>query len=209
MDRAKKTARRGEKHFSLGIWCTLYQRCGSMYYMYALYHIMYVSLPKSIEPAGIQRKTKLLPIENNVYHSSSIWFGLRLDRHPLYHVFNLVLPTVLLALLSAFVYIIPMESGDKISYIITILLAFFIFLLLLSGHIPPTPGAGPLLGKTYMCITTYENCRSWSNWDRYNMATILQMTLWKYFSCDNSFIWRKYHWNLLQKYPFGITLQLI
>ena len=122
----------------------------SMYYMYVLYHFIYVSFPKSIESAGIRRKTKLLPIKDNVYHSSSIWFGLRLHRHPLYHVFNLVLPTILLALLSAFVFIIPMESGDKISYIITILLAFFIFLLLLSGHIPPTPGAGPLLGKTYI-----------------------------------------------------------
>ena len=83
--------------------------------------------------------------------TTRLLFPIKLHRRPLYYVVNLVVPTIILALLSAGVFIIPADSGEKLSYIITILLAFFIFLLLLSDNIPPSAGAGPLLGKLHRC----------------------------------------------------------
>ena len=105
----------------------------------------------SVESAAVRR---VLPIGDMAIRSSKLKFGLNLHRCPLYYVFNLILPTVLLALLSAFVFTIPADSGEKMSNAITFLLGCFNFLLLLSGHIPPMHGTGPMLGKVTRALNS-------------------------------------------------------
>ena len=106
----------------------------------------------SVDPAGVNHRTDVVDYGVSEYRATSLLFGVRLRRLPRYYVLNLILPTVMLALLSVFVFIIPADSGEKMSYAITILLAFFIFLLLLSGNIPPTSKGEPLLGEAQFCI---------------------------------------------------------
>ena len=99
----------------------------------------------------VKRTTRTVVEGRKEVQTTRLLFPVKLHRRPLYYVVNLVVPTMILALLSAGVFIIPADSGEKISYVITILLAFFIFLLLLSENIPPSAGAGPLLGKIHRC----------------------------------------------------------
>ena len=86
---------------------------------------------------GVRRVTDVVTINGTKYHASALWFGLKLHRRPLYYVFNPVLPILVLALMSAFVFLLPMDSGEKLSYAINVELAFFFFLLLLPEHISP------------------------------------------------------------------------
>ena len=91
---------------------------------------------QSVEPGNVERKTIPVWMVGALHPSTTLSFH-HIHRRPVYYVFNLVVPKVILALLSAFVFIIPADSGEKISYAITILLAFFIFLLLLSDTYHP------------------------------------------------------------------------
>ena len=65
-------------------------------------------------------------------------FTLVLKRRPLYYLFNIIIPTVLLATLSAVTFVVPVDSGEKISFGIAILLAFSMFMLILQDNTPQT-----------------------------------------------------------------------
>lgn len=59
-----------------------------------------------------------------------------LKRVPTYFVMNVVIPSVLITFLSALVYWLPYESGEKVSLGITVLLSFSIVLLMISDVTP-------------------------------------------------------------------------
>ena len=65
-------------------------------------------------------------------------FTLVLKRRPLYYLFNIIIPAVLLAALSAVTFVVPVDSGEKISFGIAILLAFSMFMLILQDNTPQT-----------------------------------------------------------------------
>ncbi|KAJ8303981.1 hypothetical protein KUTeg_017564 [Tegillarca granosa] len=60
-------------------------------------------------------------------------FTLKLQRKSLYYVMNLFIPTIVIALLGVFVFILPVEAGEKVGLEITVMLALAVFLLLI-GH---------------------------------------------------------------------------
>nr|KAI8757366.1 acetylcholine receptor subunit beta-like 1 [Biomphalaria glabrata] len=59
-----------------------------------------------------------------------------MKRRPTCFIFNILLPVVLLSFLNIFVFVIPAESGEKISYGLTMLLALSVYLSTVSGMIP-------------------------------------------------------------------------
>ncbi|VDI54647.1 Hypothetical predicted protein [Mytilus galloprovincialis] len=61
---------------------------------------------------------------------------LTIKRQSLYYVVMMILPTLLFALLNPLVFVIPVESGERISLAMTILLSYAIFLTLVSTAIP-------------------------------------------------------------------------
>ena len=61
-------------------------------------------------------------IDNENYYESRISFKIVIQRKPMYYVINILLPVILLRSLIIFVFAIPVESGEKISYSITLLL---------------------------------------------------------------------------------------
>ncbi|XP_056013193.1 acetylcholine receptor subunit beta-like isoform X2 [Ostrea edulis] len=65
-------------------------------------------------------------------------FNLTFKRRPTFQVMNTIVPMILLASLSCFVFQLPPDSGEKMGYSLTTLLAFAVYLTLVSANIPTT-----------------------------------------------------------------------
>ena len=85
--------------------------------------------------------------------NTSVWnenpryisFGLTIARKSTFLVFNILIPTVFLSLLNPLVFLLPQQSGERISYSVTILLSFAVFLDVISNNIPKTSSPMPYL----------------------------------------------------------------
>ena len=80
-----------------------------------------------------------------------ITFVINLQRRSLFYTYNLIIPNFLIALLAFFSFYIPVECGERISFVITVLLSMTVFLLLVAESIPPTSEAVPVIGMYYTC----------------------------------------------------------
>ncbi|KAL8620847.1 hypothetical protein ACOMHN_047018 [Nucella lapillus] len=69
---------------------------------------------------------------------SFVSYQFQFKRKPAYYGLNLVLPVVMLWLLSVFIFMLPAESGEKMGYSLTVLLAFVVLMTLLADTMPTT-----------------------------------------------------------------------
>ena len=79
--------------------------------------------------------------------SATTEFTMRFTRKYSYYLLNMLLPVLFLNALGIFVFILPAESGEKISYSLTILLSLSVVMTLVSDNIPPTSTHTCLLSK--------------------------------------------------------------
>ncbi|KAL3864986.1 hypothetical protein ACJMK2_006625 [Sinanodonta woodiana] len=63
-------------------------------------------------------------------------FGLYFKRRHQYFVINLLVPIVIVDVLNIMVFLLPCESGERISFSITVLLSYVVFLTMFSDFIP-------------------------------------------------------------------------
>ncbi|KAK3696490.1 hypothetical protein QZH41_011802, partial [Actinostola sp. cb2023] len=88
-----------------------------------------------------------------------VTYELRLRRRALYYIVNFIFPCVLIAVLTLLVFLLPFESGERMSFGVTVLLSFTILILMLmvrkpkniKNKLPPTSKAIPLIGIYYAC----------------------------------------------------------
>ena len=76
-----------------------------------------------------------------------ITFYIHIRRRVLYYMFNVIVPCVLLSFLSLTGFLLPPDSGEKVTLGLTVLLAFSVFMLLVAENMPPTSEYVPLIGK--------------------------------------------------------------
>ena len=82
---------------------------------------------------------------------SRIHYIFNLRRRPLYHILNTLFPVILMASLTIFVFKLPPESGERIGMSLTVLLAYAVYLTLISDDIPRTSKSVSLL-SLYLTI---------------------------------------------------------
>lgn len=82
----------------------------------------------------------------------TVRFRLHLRRKPRFYLINIVAPCVLLSALALFVFVLPPDSGEKVSLGITVLLSFSVFLLRISENIPKTSDCIPLIGTIQQAL---------------------------------------------------------
>lgn len=76
-------------------------------------------------------------MEAVIKHSDSYAIcSLTLERKPLYFLMNIFLPILLLSVMNMCVFILPVESGEKASFAVTVFLALAVFLTIVSGKLP-------------------------------------------------------------------------
>ncbi|XP_033752156.1 acetylcholine receptor subunit beta-type unc-29-like [Pecten maximus] len=70
----------------------------------------------------------------------SLYLGMRITfkRKSMFFVMNFILPTILMCFINVFVFILPAESGERVGFCITVLLAIAVFLSIVSSALPQT-----------------------------------------------------------------------
>src|SRR5277367_3929481 len=74
-------------------------------------------------------------------------FNITLRRKTLFYTVNLIVPCVGLTSLSVLVFYLPVDSGEKISLCVTILLSLVMYFMLIIEIMPATSLTVPLLGQ--------------------------------------------------------------
>ena len=70
---------------------------------------------------------------------------LEYSRKSAFLVVNVLIPIVFLSVLNSMVFLLPQESGERVSFSITVLLSFTVFLTVIGDNIPKTSSPMPYL----------------------------------------------------------------
>ena len=79
-------------------------------------------------------------------------FTFRLARKPQYVIVNVMLPILLLCLLNVLVFVLPSESGERVSYCITVLLSIAVFMTIVSDILSKAAEPLPLVSYYLMIV---------------------------------------------------------
>jgi hypothetical protein len=77
-------------------------------------------------------------------------------RLPLYYFYTIICPCLWLTVLNLLVFLLPADSGDKVSLGVTVFLAFSVFMLVISEKVPVSSQSVPLIG---MYMVFYDHLR--------------------------------------------------
>ncbi|XP_010900329.1 neuronal acetylcholine receptor subunit alpha-7 isoform X1 [Esox lucius] len=80
-----------------------------------------------------------------------VTFTVTMRRRTLYYCLNLLIPCVLISGLALLVFLLPADSGEKISLGITVLLSLTVFMLLVAEIMPATSDSVPLIAQYFSC----------------------------------------------------------
>lgn len=75
------------------------------------------------------------------------WSQVVIRRRPLFYAVNLLLPSIFLMVMDIVGFYLPPESGERVSFKITLLLGYSVFLIIVSDTLPATAIGTPLIGK--------------------------------------------------------------
>uniref|UniRef100_A0A3Q1H3T8 Neuronal acetylcholine receptor subunit alpha-7 n=1 Tax=Acanthochromis polyacanthus TaxID=80966 RepID=A0A3Q1H3T8_9TELE len=78
-----------------------------------------------------------------------VTFVVTLRRRTLFYALNLLIPCVLLSSMTLLVFLLPANSGEKISLGITVLLSLTVFMLMVAEIMPATSDSVPLIGQYF------------------------------------------------------------
>uniref|UniRef100_A0A7E4W089 Neurotransmitter-gated ion-channel ligand-binding domain-containing protein n=1 Tax=Panagrellus redivivus TaxID=6233 RepID=A0A7E4W089_PANRE len=93
---------------------------------------------------------KLMRGRNSVY--PTIVFALHLRRRILYFLYNIIVPCIMLSILTMMQFMLPCESGEKITLGLTVLLAYSVFSFNIAESMPETSDSIPLIAIYIMAI---------------------------------------------------------
>nr|XP_020462948.1 neuronal acetylcholine receptor subunit alpha-7-like isoform X2 [Monopterus albus] len=78
-----------------------------------------------------------------------VTFVVTLRRRTLFYTLNLLIPSALLSSMTLLVFLLPANSGEKISLGITVLLSLTVFMLMVAEIMPATSDSVPLIGQYF------------------------------------------------------------
>ena len=96
-----------------------------------------------IEYSSVRNSVKYECCENE-YHDIEFYYTIR--RTPDYYNLNIIIPTFATATLIILTLLVPWNSGERISFAVTVLLSIIVFLLIVSENLPKTDSK-PLLSR--------------------------------------------------------------
>lgn len=108
-------------------------------------------MEKFIENGEWQVESAILSNQLKFYGSEKVPYPdvtltLDLQRRSLYYGLNIVIPCALITLLGLLSFMLPSNHGERMSLVITVLLAQSVYMLIVSSSLPETSDAVPALG---------------------------------------------------------------
>ncbi|XP_048840191.1 5-hydroxytryptamine receptor 3A [Brienomyrus brachyistius] len=97
----------------------------------------------------ILSKYKSFSIDEND-HYAEMKFHVVIRRRPLFYTVNLLLPSIFLMLMDIVGFYLPPDSGERVSFKITLLLGYSVFLIIVSDTLPATAIGTPLIGVYFV-----------------------------------------------------------
>ncbi|XP_038071781.1 neuronal acetylcholine receptor subunit alpha-7-like [Patiria miniata] len=82
----------------------------------------------------------------------AVTFKLRIRRRSLYYFVNVLIPCVLISMLTVLSFSLPPDSGEKLSFGVTILLSLTVFMMIVASNMPETSFVIPLIAKYFTCV---------------------------------------------------------
>lgn len=89
------------------------------------------------------------------YEFEDIEFYFVMKRRPGYYNLNIIIPTFATATLMIMALFVPWDSGERISFAVTILLSIVVFLLILSDNLPKSDNR-PLLSRMILGLIYFS-----------------------------------------------------
>ncbi|XP_060599402.1 neuronal acetylcholine receptor subunit alpha-6-like [Ruditapes philippinarum] len=86
------------------------------------------------------------------YTSDTLHFIFTIKRKPEFLIVNVVLPIVFMSIINILVFILPAESGERVGYSVTVLLALAVFMTLVGDNLPKTSEPVPILSYYLMIL---------------------------------------------------------
>lgn len=77
------------------------------------------------------------------------WSQVVIRRRPLFYAVSLLLPSIFLMVMDIVGFYLPPDSGERVSFKITLLLGYSVFLIIVSDTLPATAIGTPLIGKAH------------------------------------------------------------
>ena len=86
-----------------------------------------------------------------------------LRRRPMFYTVQIIIPCILLSLINLMVFVLPPESGEKVSLGMANLLSLVLFQQLISNAVPPTSDNAPIIGESFSLVGKKGNFEVWWN----------------------------------------------
>ena len=86
-------------------------------------------------------------IQQQGYTLSEVTFTLILKRQSSYYLITMILPITGLSVVGLMVFLLPQDSGEKISLSVACMMAFFITQLSVTEHLPSSWNKMPIISK--------------------------------------------------------------
>ncbi|XP_010071917.1 PREDICTED: 5-hydroxytryptamine receptor 3A-like, partial [Pterocles gutturalis] len=77
-------------------------------------------------------------------------FYVVIRRRPLFYTVSLLLPSIFLMLMDIVGFYLPPNSGERVSFKVTLLLGYSVFLIIVSDTLPATAVGTPLIGVYFV-----------------------------------------------------------
>lgn len=86
-----------------------------------------------------------------------IAYTLEFQRKALYYTMTIISPSMLLFLVACLSFLLPANSGERVSLVISVFLGLFVFMLIVNQHTPVTSDSVPMLTEVfnYIALSTF------------------------------------------------------
>ncbi|XP_028411230.1 neuronal acetylcholine receptor subunit alpha-3-like [Dendronephthya gigantea] len=93
------------------------------------------------------------------YRFVTITYTVHIQRRVLFYMNNIIVPCIILNILTLLAFLLPHDSGERISLVITVLLGLTVYMLIFTENIPNSSVVPPMIGKFSMaCFVEISAC---------------------------------------------------
>ena len=91
----------------------------------------------------VDAKLRIKPVKTHTWNASGVFVEFAIARRPISAIISVIIPVALLSVLNISVFLIPVESGEKISYGITVYLALCFVFYMVGDSLPESSDKTP------------------------------------------------------------------